>query len=179
METSSCILGRRSIRKFTDRTVELDLLKELIELSSYAPSWKNSQTTRYIGILNAELKQSLARECCGGYNGEIIKSAPLLVATTIVDKRSGYERDGSYSTIRENLWQGFDNGIAAQTFCLAAHDKGLGTVIIGLYDIEKASELLQVPEGELLMSIIAVGYPAEEPTAPKRKTVEQLLTVKM
>ena len=179
METSSCIVGRRSIRRFKEKTVELDLIKDLIELASFAPSWKNSQTTRYIAILNSEIKESIAKECCENHNRKIIESAPLLVATTIVDKRSGFERDGSFSTIRENLWQAFDHGIAAQTFCLAAHDMDLGTVIIGLYDIEKASKILEVPEGELLMSIIAVGYPDEEPAAPKRKAVDQLLTIKM
>lgn len=60
--------------------------------------------------------------------------------------------------------------------CLAAHEKGLGTVIMGLYDINKAEEILEVPEGQKLMALVAVGYPAEEPVAPKRKTVEDLLT---
>ena len=99
-----------------------------------------------------------------------------MVATTIVDKRSGFERDGSYSTIRKDNWQAFDNGIATQTFCLAANEKGLGTVIMGLYDINKAEEILEVPEGQLLMALIAVGYPNQEPAALKRKTVEDLLT---
>lgn len=31
----------------------------------------------------------------------------------------------------------FDAGIATQTLCLAAHSKGLGTVILGIYDEEK------------------------------------------
>lgn len=117
----------------------------------------------------------MADECCGAHNQEIISNAPMLVATTIVDKRSGFERDGSYSTSREDNWQAFDNGIATQTFCLAAKDKGLGTVIMGLYDINKAEEILEVPEGQLLMALIAVGYPDEEPSVPKKKTVEDLL----
>ena len=102
--------------------------------------------------------------------------APVLVATTIVDKRSGFERDGSFSTARQDNWQAFDNGIATQTFCLAAHEKGLGTVIMGLYDINKAQEIINVPQGQLLMAIIAVGYPAQDPPVPKKKTVEDLLT---
>lgn len=179
METLECIKSRRSVRKFQDKPVEVELLKQLIEIASFAPSWKNSQTTRYIGIINSELKERIVEVCNNKYNSAIMKAAPLLVATTIVDKRSGFERDGSYSTIRGDMWQALDQGIATQTFCLAAHDMGLGTVVMGLYDIEKVSEILEVPDGELLMSIIAVGYPAEEPAAPKRKTVDQLLTIKM
>jgi butyrate kinase len=41
-----------------------------------------------------------------------------------VAKRSGYERDGSFSTSKGEGWEMFDAGIATQTFCLAAHEKG-------------------------------------------------------
>jgi nitroreductase len=47
---------------------------------------------------------------------------------------------------------------------------------MGLYDIEKAEEIIGVPEGQLLMSLVAVGYPDEEPAVPKKKTVEDLLS---
>ena len=46
---------------------------------------------------------------------------------------------------------------------------------MGMYDIDKAAEILEVPEEQLLMALIAVGYPDEEPTAPKRKAVEDIL----
>ena len=48
---------------------------------------------------------------------------------------------------------------------------------MGLYDIEKASEILQVPDGQLLMSLVALGHPTEEPQVPKKKTVDDILTV--
>lgn len=176
MDAITCIKTRRSIRQFKKQEVSKEMIEELVQAAAFAPSWKNTQTTRYIAITDPETKSRLAEECCGEHNQGIINSAPALVATTIVDKRSGFERDGSYSTARENNWQAFDNGIAAQTFCLAANDKGLGTVIMGLYDINKAEQILKVPEGQLLMALIAVGYSDEEPVAPKRKAVEDLLT---
>ena len=175
MDTMTCIKTRRSVRKFTDTPVSEDMIKELITVASYAPSWKNTQTTRYIAI-SGETKEKLAKNCCAEHNQEIINGAPVLIATTIVDKRSGFERDGSFSTVRGDNWQAFDNGIAAQTLCLAAHDMGLGTVIMGLYDLEKAEEIIDVPEGQILMSLIALGYPNEEPNVPKKKTVDELLS---
>ena len=176
MDAITCIKTRRSIRKFTAQEVSKETLEELVQTAALAPSWKNTQTTRYIAITDQETKNRLASECCAEHNQGIINNAPVLVATTIVDKRSGFERDGSYSTVREDNWQAFDNGIATQTFCLAANEKGLGTVIMGLYDINKAEEIINIPVGQLLMALIAVGYPDEEPVAPKRKTVEDLLT---
>ena len=177
MDAKTCIKTRRSVRRFTDEKVSTETIRDLIETASYAPSWKNSQTTRYIAITDSDIKSKLAAECCAEHNAGIINGAPVIIATLIVDKRSGFERDGSYSTIREDNWQAFDNGIATQTLCLAARAEGLGTVIMGLYDIEKASEILQVPDGQLLMSLVALGHPTEEPQVPKKKTVDDILTV--
>ncbi len=176
MDAITCIKTRRSVRKYTDKPVSKELIEEIVATAIYAPSWKNSQTTRYIAVTDPEIKNRISKECCAEHNQSIIDGASALIATLIVDKRSGFERDGSYSTIRKDNWQAFDNGIATQTLCLAAHEKGLGTVIMGLYDIDKAQEILQVPEGQLLMALVAVGYPADEPMAPKRKTVEDVLT---
>jgi nitroreductase len=70
----------------------------------------------------------------------------------------------------------FDTGIAAQTFCLAAHEQGLGTVILGLFDEDKIEEMLQLPEDRELAALIPVGYPDEAPVAPKRKPVTDLIS---
>ena len=99
-------------------------------------------------------------------------------AQTFVKNRCGYERDGSFTTDRQDGWQYYDCGIAAQTFCLAAHDMGLGTVIMGVFDRLRLQEYLQVPEDQELMALIAVGYPAQVGPAPKRKGVDVLLSWK-
>ena len=72
----------------------------------------------------------------------------------------------------------FDAGIAAQTFCLAAWERGVGTVITGYFDEEKITRLLNLPENQKVGCVIGLGYPDEEPAAPKRKSVEDLLTYK-
>lgn len=176
MDAITCIKTRRSIRKFKNQEINNSIIEDLVLTASYAPSWKNTQTTRYIAITDKTVRDTISKECCGEHNQEIIDGAPLIVATVIVDKRSGFERDGSYTTSRKDNWQAFDNGMATQTFCLAANEKGLGTVVMGMYDINKASELLQVPEGQLLMALVAVGYPDETPDIPNKKTVEDLLS---
>ena len=77
--------------------------------------------------------------------------------------RSGFERDGSFSTDREAGWQYYDCGIACQTLCLAAHDLGLGTVVMGVFDRKGLEAYLQIPEDQELMALIALGYPDESP----------------
>ena len=108
-------------------------------------------------------------------NGVIIKNAPVLMVLTYIKGRSGYERDGSFTTSKGDRWQMFDAGVACQTFCLAAHEYGLGTVIMGVFDESGISSLLDIPKERELAALIALGYPDIEPSAPKRKTVEDLL----
>lgn len=179
MTAKECIKGRRSIRKFADTPVSRDVIADIVETASYAPSWKHTQITRYIAV-EGELKDKIADECTGAYakNGEIIKNAPMLIAVTFIKNRSGFERDGSYSTPKEGSWQMFDAGVASEAFCLAAYEQGLGTVIMGIFDEAKAASLLEVPEERELVALIPIGYPAESPAAPKRKSVEELLSFK-
>ena len=179
MTAKECIKGRRSIRKFADTPVSRDVIADIVETASYAPSGKHTQITRYIAV-EGELKDKIADECTGAYakNGEIIKDAPMLIAVTFIKNRSGFERDGSYSTPKEGGWQMFDAGVASEAFCLAAYEQGLGTVIMGIFDEAKAASLLEVPEERELVALIPIGYPAESPAAPKRKSVEELLSFK-
>lgn len=177
MTAKECIKGRRSIRQFSDKPVPHDVLEQIVETASFAPSWKHTQITRYIAVESA-LKDKIAAECTTAYakNGEIINSAPMVVAVTYMKNRSGFERDGSFSTPKEGGWQMFDAGIASEAFCLAAYEQGLGTVILGIFDEAKAASYLEIPEDRELVALIPIGYPAEEPVAPKRKPVEELLS---
>ena len=177
MTAKDCIKGRRSIRKFKEQPIDRELLSEIIETASYAPSWKHTQITRYIAV-TGELKDKLAAECTSAYpkNGEIIMQAPMLIVVTYIKGRSGFERDGSFSTAKEGSWQMFDAGVAAQTFCLAAYEQGIGSVIMGIFDEAKAASLLNIPEEREIVALIPIGYPNEEPVAPRRKPVEDLLS---
>ena len=180
MDAQTCILTRRSVRKFTDEPVSHELLEKVVALAAYAPSWKNTQISRYLAIEDPEVRNTIAEEYClpGANNPNIIKGAPLLVAQTFVKSRCGYERDGTFTTDREDGWQYYDCGIAAQTFCLAAHDLGLATVIMGVFDRKRLQASLQIPEDQELMALIAVGHPSEVGPAPKRKDVDVLLSWK-
>ncbi len=178
MTAKECIKGRRSIRAFTQEPISHDLIADIVETASYAPSWKHTQIVRYIAV-EGELKDKIAA-CTSAYarNGEIIAAAPMVIVVTIIKGRSGFERDGSFSTHRGEGWQMFDAGVASEAFCLAAYEKGLGTVIMGIFDDDKVAELLELPEGRDVIALIPVGFPAEAPNAPRRKPVEEMVIFK-
>lgn len=178
MEMKECLLTRRSIRKFTEQEVTEETLRQIVDAAAYAPSWKNTQISRYIAVVDPARKQELVTQSIQyPHNEEIISSAPVLIAQCFVKSRSGFNRDGTFATDRKDGWQYYDCGIAAQSFCLAAHDAGLATVIMGIFNREAVAQALGVPEDQELMALIALGYPAEAPAAPKRKDSEVLLTI--
>ena len=176
MDAQTCILTRRSHRKFTGEAVSRQEIEKIVSLASYAPSWKHTQIVRYIAVEGGK-KAALAK-CTSIYpgNGKIMENAPMVIAVTIIKGRSGYERDGSFSTPKGDRWQMYDAGAAGEAFCLAACEQGLGTVIMGLFDEEEAAKLLELPEDRELVALIPIGYPAESPAAPRRKAVEDLLS---
>ena len=179
MEALECIKTRRSVRKFTDQPVTREELEQVVAAAAYAPSWKNTQVARYIVVTDKEKKQRLADDCMMdfAFNQKTASGAPATVVLTMITGRSGYERDGSFSTSQGTHWQSFDAGVAAQTFCLAAHALGLGTVIMGVFDEDKVKQVVTIPEGQKVVALIEIGHPAEEPMCPKRKDVETLLTL--
>ena len=176
MNTTECIRTRRSIRKFKAAPVDHSLLESLISDTSYSPSWKNSQITRFIAIEDSSILDSIVQDYTPSFNSDIIKQVPVLLAVTFVKGRSGFERDGSFSTKKGDRWQMFDVGVACQTFCLAAHNAGLGTVIMGIWDEDGITKLLKLPDDQELAALIAVGWPDVDPDVPMRKSVDELLT---
>jgi len=62
MNAVECIKTRRSVRKFTDEMVSVDTVREIVELASYAPSWKNTQVIRYTLVEDPEIIAKIAAE---------------------------------------------------------------------------------------------------------------------
>lgn len=178
MDVIKCIKERRSVRKYQDKQIDREIINEIVEVAAYAPSWKNTQITRYTVLSNREQIDEIAEECTLNfeYNKKILKRAPHLVIVTVELGKSGFNEDGSYTTTKEDRWENFDAGIAVQTFCLAAKSKGIGTVIMGLFDEYKTAEIVDIKENEKIVAFIAMGYETGNPqNVPPRKSPEELV----
>ena len=177
MNALDCIKTRRSIRKFKEEAVSRDTINAIVEAAAMSPSWKNTQITRYNIIEDKAILNEIADNCVLDFefNQKTIRRAPQLVVVSMIKNRCGYEKDGSFSTSKGDRWEMFDAGIASQTFCLAAHDMGVGTVILGIFDEDKVAKAINLADTEKVAALIAMGYPDQECEAPKRKTVEELV----
>lgn len=177
LELGQGIRERRSVRKFRETKIPREVFRKIIETASYAPSWKNSQPVRYLVVDDEKKIRELARETCMqgfAFNSKTLSGASAAVILTVEKGLSGYEKDGTFSTSKGRHWQSFDAGIAAQTFCLAAWEQGIGTVIMGIFDEKEVEKVVPVPDGHEIAAVIAAGYPAVSPDAPAKKRVEEL-----
>jgi len=174
MELFEAILKRRSVRKFESKEIPQDVLNDLLEAVRWAPSWANTQCWEVIVVKNGKLKKELA-SILSPKNPAIpaVEKAPVVMVMCAKLGASGYYKGKALSKFGD--WFMFDLGLATQNLCLAAHDRGLGTVIAGALDHDKAKEILRVPEGYEVVAVIPIGYPAHQPKAPKRRALSDFV----
>jgi len=164
---------RRSVRKYEEgKDIPEDVLNQVLEAVQWSQSWANTQCWEVVVVRDASLKEKL-QETLAPKNPatKAIVNAPVVLALCGKLKSSGYYNNAV--TTKFGDWFLFDLGIATQSLCLAAHSLGLGTVVVGLLDHDKAKEVLGVPEGYELAVLIPMGYPAKISTPPKRREIAE------
>jgi nitroreductase len=168
------IESRRSIRRYQDKPVPNELLDKLFEAVRWAPSWANSQCWHFVVVRENAVKKKI-QETVSPRNPSSLAlvNAPVLLVVCGQLKRSGFY-DDQYPT-KFGDWFMYDLGLASQNLCLAAHEAGLGTVIVGLFDHEKVGEIVRLPPEHEVLVLIPLGYPDHEPSPPKRHAVEKFV----
>ena len=177
MELQTVLEKRRSIRKYVDQPVSNEDLHKIIQAAILAPSWKNSQVTRYYIATSTETLQKV-KEALPEFNQHNVKNAPILIVSTIVLDRSGFERNGNASNELGNGWGYYDCGMHNMNLLLKATELGLSTLVMGIRDAQKIREVFDIPSNESIVSVIAVGYSDFEVEMPQRKQFEDIVTIK-
>ncbi len=171
-EFSEVIRGRRSVRNFEDKPVPDQVLEQVLEAVMWSPSWANTQCWEVVVVKDPARKERLQQTLAKGNPAtKAMTAAPVVLVLCGRLGTSGFYK--GQVTTKFGDWYMFDLGIACQSICLAAHDQGLGTVVVGLFDHDQAKQVLGVPEGCELVAMIPLGYPSKVPSAPKRRPVSE------
>lgn len=174
MKLDDILKTRRSIRRYKNEKIDRKLIEECINAAILAPSWKNSQTARYYIIENQEMLDIFKQECLPEFNANNVKDAPILVVSTFVKNRAGFNRDGSETNECGQGWGFYDLGLHNMNFILKATELGLATLVMGIRDSDKIRELLSVDDNEIIVGVISMGYSDINPEMPKRKAIEDI-----
>jgi nitroreductase len=158
MEAIEAILTRRSIRHFTSQVIPNTIIQELLNAAMHAPSAGNEQPWHFIVIRDRKILDEIPRfHPFSKMLSEV--SVAILVCGDVSQER----------------YRGFwvqDCSAATQNILIAARAKGLGSVWLGFYPhmdrVKNLSDLLRLPENIIPLSLIPIGYPAEEISMVKR-----------
>lgn len=176
MEFQKVIDSRQSVRNFNGKQVSEDLLREMVVAAQAAPSWKNTQTSRYYLISSPEAVASFRDKVLPEFNQNSTSGATAYVVTTYKKNIAGFNKaTGEADNEVGNGWGAYDLGLHDMLLCAKATDLGLDTLIMGLRDSSVVADICGIPEDEQVMSIIGVGYRAENVTAkPPRKDIDAI-----
>lgn len=167
------ILRRRSIRVYdAERKVSKEQIEELVRAASEAPSWNNFQTSRYHVVMSDMMKQQLCKTMAP-FDEKIGESASALIVATFLKGQCGFKGGEAVDELGDG-WGIYDLGLHNALLLLKATDSGLDSIVLGLRDADKIRKLLNIPEEEVIVSVIAIGYRAKDGIRPKRKAVEDI-----
>lgn len=158
METLEAIKTRRSIRKFTSRKIDDEMMQKILEAAMFAPSARNTQSWHFIVVDNRDILNMLPKLHPYAEMMYEAQHAILVCGDLHMEKMVEYN--------------GVNCSAATQNIMLAAHDLGIGSVWLGVYPrkerMEPLVKLFELPEHIVPMTLIALGYPNEKFETPQR-----------
>lgn len=169
MDLLRIIKERRSIRAFhAEKEIPAADVEQLLEAAIWAPSAGNVQPWKFFVVSDDRLKQELVR---AAYDQRFIAEAPVVLVVCVELN----EASMSYGTRGATLYCIQDTAAAIQNVMLLAHSMGLGSCWVGAFEEAEAAEALNCPRGQRPVAIIPIGYPAEQPSAPRRKPLKHVV----
>ena len=151
LEAIEAIMGRRSIRKYTDKKIPDETITNLLKAAMNAPSAHNKQPWQFIVVDDKAAMKQITEYHQYSKMLEEASHAIIVLADNSIQASDFWIHDCSAAT--ENL-------------LIAAHALGLGGVWLGVHPdpelIENTKKLFKVPDNVTPLGIISLGYPAEQ-----------------
>lgn len=183
---------RRSVRDFSDKPVDKEVIENILKAASTAPSGANKQPWTFCAISNFDLKQSIRQaaeeEEYENYHGRMSEEwlrdlAPLgtnevkefltIAPWLIIVFKKAYDLDGTGKS--KNYYVSESVGIACGFLLIAIHNAGLVALTHTPSPMNFLKKILCRPENESPFLLIPVGYPADGAVVPdiKRKELDE------
>ena len=158
--------GRRSIRRFSAQPLARELLTQLVVAACWAPSGSNAQAWQYVAVDDPEKLARLTAFLPG-----VLAPPPALICLCL-DRERETARAGQ---LGEEVLGVMDLSMAAQNIMLYAHCLGLGSCAVRGFHPTVVRTALALPPQVTPELIIVLGYPAQQPKAPARRPLEEVL----
>lgn len=164
MKVTEAILKRRSIRKYKEVAVSEDVLEIILKAAQLAPSAKNLQPWRFVVVTDKETREKLVPACA---NQKFVGEAPVVIAGVGINPSLVMRCGVTAQTV--------DLSIALTQIVLQATELGLGTCFIGAFHQDLVKQVLQIPEEYVVVQVLTMGYPDEEPAPRPRLPLDEII----
>ncbi|MCI7731213.1 nitroreductase family protein [Enorma burkinafasonensis] len=155
--------SRFSCRSYESRAVTAEALDAVIEAGRIAPSAHNNHPTRVIVCDTPELRAKAARAAHYFDRGGSVFGAPVvLIACAVTGDAWVRTTDGMNSSL-------IDTSIVVDQMMMQATELGLGTCWVCMFDPAIVRAEFDLPAGVEPVSMLTLGYPAEEIAAPEKR----------
>ncbi|HII85489.1 TPA: nitroreductase [Candidatus Bathyarchaeota archaeon] len=161
MSLIDLMLSRRSIRRYENKDIPEEVLKQILEAGRQAPSAANRQPIRFV-IMNDD---DMLKNLCDTLVSRFVKAAPAAIVGC-----------ADVKSLLTGKWAIVDATIAMQNMVIAAWTLGIGSCWIGACKEEKVKELLKIPDKWKVVALVTLGYPAEQPKPRKKKSFEEMFS---
>jgi len=166
MNLLELISERRSVREYLPDNIEQEKIDYLMECARLAPSAANFQPWKFLMVTNPQTK-ALLQKC---YPAKWFTSAPMYIVA-LGDSNRSWKRDYDGKDYYD-----VDVAIALEHIVLAAVEKELGTCWVCHFNADMCRELLNLPENEIPVAILTVGYPAKKSErVTNRKPISEII----
>ncbi len=168
MEFDEVIKNRRCVRRFDSKKEVTDKqIKEILKAGTLAPSEGNVQPWHFVVVKNDGIKLRLTEAALG--QSFIMQAFAVIVVCIDLDlAHSKYAERGI------ELYSKQSTAAACENMFLKATEQGLGACWVGAFDEKEIKRILKLEEKFQPVIIMPIGYPAESPTLPERKSVDEV-----
>lgn len=179
MTFNDLLENRKSMRNYGEGPdIGEDVIREIIEAAVLAPSWKNYQTSRYYAIMGEGKVRDFAEKCLPEFNRKNCDNAKAIIVTSFKKDRSGYNKKSGWPENEcGNGWGYYDLGLASENILIKACEMGIDSLVMGIRDADVIKDLLSIPDDEIVVSVIALGYGNKEIERPRRKELDEVLRI--
>lgn len=165
MDVMEAIKRRYSVRSYTEREVEKEKLKKILEAGRLAPSASNRQEWRFIVVKDKPTRQRLMR---AARNQAFVGEAPVVIACCA--------KTDNHAMTCGQLCYPIDVAIAIDHMTLKAVEEGLGSCWVGAFYEDRVKEILDIPKEIRVVELLTLGYPKDSPPKSKdRLSLEEIV----
>lgn len=183
------LLNKRcSVRIFKDKKIPEHIVNEILEAGRLSPSGGNEQSWKFGVITNIDRIDQIAE---ASYNQSWIKTSPLLIVlcTIIVEDSRGARsiQEKRYPRFKDEISQmdktlysylnleEHQTKIPGTHMTLCALEHGIYSTWVSYFDVEKVTQLLNLPSNVVASEILAFGYPQGEPKQVAKKALTEVV----